>query len=275
MTFDAQLAAVRGDVEGVAWPPLVTGRRAQLVALLHHLDRSQWLDPAVIAEQQQATLALFAAGTSVHAQRLLHGALVLRDHLWRAVDLGGRCAVVSEAVTAPVASPSWGRPFDRLFRTGARLVVPAAADTSAAAVRAFAPDVVAAPSRWLTENLGALDGVRWVRSTGPALAPDVRKRMRDTLGATVWEVYEPRGLGLVASECATGTGVLHVHAEAFIVEVLADDNRPVGVGQVGRVVVTVLRPVGSAPQRHETGALARVEATCPCGRGLPTLGREP
>lgn len=59
-TPDPKLAAIGSGVAGVAWPPLVTGRAASLVALLHRLDRTQWLPAARLAERQRVQLVVLA-----------------------------------------------------------------------------------------------------------------------------------------------------------------------------------------------------------------------
>lgn len=59
-TPDPKLAAIGSDVAGVAWPPVLTGRAATLAALLHRLDRTQWLPPARLAERQRVQLGVLA-----------------------------------------------------------------------------------------------------------------------------------------------------------------------------------------------------------------------
>ena len=246
-SFDARLAAVPGDVPFVVWPPIVTGRRAQLLSLLHQLDRSQWVEAEDVAAHQRRSL--------LPAGALVEGALVLRDHLWRDIDFAGRRAVVSGDAVVPTETATWGRPFDLLFATGPQVQV--AADD---ALTRFGPTVVSAPPSSLPAVLDRCPSARWIRSTAPDVPDELRAEARRR-GVTLWATYEPGDVGVVASECPSEAGVLHVHAEAFVVEVDA-----------GRIVVTVTGEDGRRG-RHETDDVGELGPPCPCGRGLPTLRR--
>lgn len=54
------LPAMRGNVQGIAWPPLVSGPCAGLVALLHQLEASQWQSAEETVRQQYRQLGLLA-----------------------------------------------------------------------------------------------------------------------------------------------------------------------------------------------------------------------
>ncbi len=57
------------NVDGIAWPPLVTGPHAALAALVHYLDAAQWLPREQIERLQRvqlARLAEYAAEQSPH-----------------------------------------------------------------------------------------------------------------------------------------------------------------------------------------------------------------
>jgi phenylacetate-CoA ligase len=58
---------MRGDVPGIAWPPLFSTRLASLAACVEQLDRSQWLDPAELAAGQFRQLAAVAAHFERHS----------------------------------------------------------------------------------------------------------------------------------------------------------------------------------------------------------------
>lgn len=50
------LDSARGSIAGIAWPPLVEGPAATVLALARHLEAAQWLEREAIAERQFAQL---------------------------------------------------------------------------------------------------------------------------------------------------------------------------------------------------------------------------
>jgi phenylacetate-CoA ligase len=63
-------------------------------------------------------------------------------------------------------------------------------------------------------------------------------------------------------------------AESYIVEVIVD-NRPAKPGEIGEIVITDLNTFSVPLIRYRIGdlAMAMDDKPCPCGRGLPKLGR--
>lgn len=72
-------------LEGIAWPPVVTGPHAALVALVHHLDVSQWMPNERIQELQRMQLARVAEHAATHSP---HFRLRLREAGLKADELG-------------------------------------------------------------------------------------------------------------------------------------------------------------------------------------------
>jgi phenylacetate-CoA ligase len=67
---------------------------------------------------------------------------------------------------------------------------------------------------------------------------------------------------------------MHTTAEDIIVEIVDRDGRRVPAGEAGEVVVTHLATADFPFVRYRTGDIAELdEQACPCGRGLPVLGR--
>lgn len=66
MRLDPRLARMRSDVPGAAWLPLFSARIGSLAALVHQLDRSQWLDPREIEIGQHRQLGRLAAHLAEH-----------------------------------------------------------------------------------------------------------------------------------------------------------------------------------------------------------------
>ena len=74
---ESLLSGIRGNIAGVAWPALLTGPLASLVALAGELEESQWLPPAEIEHRQYRQLravATHAAAESPHFARRMAAA---------------------------------------------------------------------------------------------------------------------------------------------------------------------------------------------------------
>jgi phenylacetate-CoA ligase len=80
---ESLLSGIRGNLAGMAWPALLTGPLASLVALAGELEESQWLPPAEIEHgqyRQLVALATHAAAESPHfARRMATGGLTPAD----------------------------------------------------------------------------------------------------------------------------------------------------------------------------------------------------
>jgi phenylacetate-CoA ligase len=84
----------------------------------------------------------------------------------------------------------------------------------------------------------------------------------------VFDRYGCEEVGLIASECEVHEG-LHVAAEGVYVEVLHESKE-----ESGEVIVTDLVNRATPLLRYAIGDLSTMKSgRCPCGRGLPRLGR--
>jgi phenylacetate-CoA ligase len=88
----------------------------------------------------------------------------------------------------------------------------------------------------------------------------------------VVDLYSANEVGYLALQCPEH-GRYHEQAESLLLEVLDEAGRPCGPGSTGRVVVTALWNYAMPLIRYEIGDYAEVAGPCPCGRGLPALGR--
>ena len=72
-------SSMRGDVPGVEWPPLFSGRVAPLAAAIQQLEATQWLPPEAVAAAQRRQLRLladhFAKSSEVFRARLARSSI--------------------------------------------------------------------------------------------------------------------------------------------------------------------------------------------------------
>jgi len=134
-----------------------------------------------------------------------------------------------------------------------------------------------AGERSLTPSTLGADRLRAVFVTGEVLMDPDREAIESVFDAPAVIEYGSRDGGLTALACEAGN--LHIQAENTIVELLDDENRPVGPGQVGHVTLTHLEAFGMPVIRYRNGDLARWpdqadashQPLCACGRSLPLL----
>jgi len=88
------------------------------------------------------------------------------------------------------------------------------------------------------------------------------------------DVYVTNEFGVIAWSCPVRRDLLHVNDDAFVVEVIGPDGRPVPPGTHGELVVTSLGLTSMPLIRYRMGDVAaRVAEPCECGRGLGLLTR--
>ena len=115
-------------------------------------------------------------------------------------------------------------------------------------------------------------GLHQAVTFGEIVTPEVRRTCLEEWGAPLADVYSTQEVGIIAFQCPEHEHYL-VQAEGIFVEVLDDDGRSCGPGEVGRVVVTPLHNFSMPLIRYEIGDFAEVGAPCESGRGLPVLRR--
>jgi phenylacetate-CoA ligase len=203
---------------------------------------------------------------------------------WWNVDIGDREVVV------------WGSPIelgaqdrvralrDALLRTQlvpAFELSPANLDRFVAAIRRFRPRMlfgypsslalIARHAEAAGIALNAL-GVRVAFVTSERLYDHQREAIERVFGCPVANGYGGRDAGFIAHACPHGR--LHITAEDIILEVVDADGQPVPPGETGEIVITHLATADFPFIRYRTGDVGALDPEpCPCGRGLPVLGR--
>jgi phenylacetate-CoA ligase len=111
--------------------------------------------------------------------------------------------------------------------------------------------------------------------SSPQTLPDAsRSCIEAAFDCKVFDKYGSREFSGIAYECDAHVGH-HVVGEGYIVEILADGGKPAAPGQIGEVVITDLNNYCMPFVRYRIGDLAEAmdDAACPCGRGLPRIGK--
>lgn len=265
---------------------------------LHELEALPFLDRQVIA--RHGLEAFLTVGRSGLVSATTSGStgtpgLFLRSRLEEAefparklrVYAAFGCSAFATLVSvgAPNGSDRPG-PIALLRRLGVlprieRLAATSPPDLVLERVRALAPAI-------LTGYAGAIEGLaEHVLATGTLIKPPravfcTAMEVTDhclavaeqAFRAPVVDVYVTNEFGVIAWSCPVQRDLLHVNDDAFVVEVVGPDGRPVPPGTQGELVVTSLGLTSMPLIRYRTGDLAaRVPELCACGRGLGLLTR--
>ncbi|HTE08270.1 MAG TPA: AMP-binding protein [Flavitalea sp.] len=104
------------------------------------------------------------------------------------------------------------------------------------------------------------------------------QKITDSWKIKLYSTYASTEMQTAFTECGEGRGG-HLQPDLLIVEVLDEDNRPVGSGKPGEVTITTLGVEGMPLLRYKTGDMCIYDdSPCACGRpGLrlsPILGRK-
>jgi phenylacetate-CoA ligase len=115
-------------------------------------------------------------------------------------------------------------------------------------------------------------GVKVVFVTSESLYEHQRAVIESTFGAPVANGYGGRDAGFIAHQCPDGG--MHITAEDIVVEIVGEDGEVLPTGERGEIVITHMR-MGDFPfVRYRTGDVGSLSGdNCPCGRGLPLMGK--
>lgn len=116
--------------------------------------------------------------------------------------------------------------------------------------------------------------LKGILTRGEILTDDVRRLCARYLGHPPIDVYELTEAGPVAISCPR-CGAYHLQSEVCLTELLRDDGRPCGAGEIGQIVVTPLYNFAMPLIRYATGDFAVTpDAAETCAFvGLPRIKR--
>lgn len=101
---------------------------------------------------------------------------------------------------------------------------------------------------------------------------ELGKRITSQWGVKLFSTYASTEMGAAFTECGQGKGG-HLNPDLLILEVVNDEGKKVGNGELGEVVVTTLGVEGMPLIRYKTGDLCHVYyEPCKCGRSSNRLG---
>jgi phenylacetate-CoA ligase len=118
----------------------------------------------------------------------------------------------------------------------------------------------------------ALPKILELRTSGETLTADDAKFLSEAWDTKVVDMYSCEEVGYLALQCPDQP-CYHIQSEHVILEVVDEQGRACGPGEVGRVVITDLHNFATPFIRYDIGDHAEVGGPCACGRGLPTLKR--
>jgi phenylacetate-CoA ligase len=104
---------------------------------------------------------------------------------------------------------------------------------------------------------------------GETVTPELREKVRASLGARMRDVYSCTEAGILAFECDKHQ--YHIVASNSYVEILDDQGCKCPLGKVGRVVITPLYKFAMPLIRYQLDDYAEWGFVCDCGCQWPTL----
>lgn len=216
---------------------------------------------------------------------IFHKVLNLREHHWLNQNPAATLMVIRSVQGLEPGKikvqKSWGPPYNLLYNTNRSILMDIATDveTQLANLLKYKPDyLITYPS-----NLSALLqhgkpsmlsqlNLHQVRTLSETITDDLRKEVREKLGAKLVDVYSAHEVSTIALQCPKHDHY-HVQSENVLVEVLNSDGSTCTPGEIGEVVVTSLHNFAMPLIRYDLGDYAEVGNICDCGRGLPVLKR--
>ena len=214
-------------------------------------------------------------------------ACVMREHLWAERDLQAKLGAirwVRKGVAMPpdgVRGDGWGPASGTIYPTGPAVLLNIASELKEqiAWLQREEPDYLisfpsnlAALATYCIDNDIKLAKLKQVMTVGESVTEKVRKLARQAWGVPLKDSYSSEEAGYLAIQCPEHD-VYHVQSENVLLEVVDEEGRPCGPGEVGRVLITSLHNFATPLIRYELGDYAQLGGACACGRGLPVVER--
>lgn len=214
-------------------------------------------------------------------------ACVMREHFWAGRDLKGKLAAI-RWVRKGVAMPpdglrgnGWGPASGTIYPTGPAVLLNIASELREQIdwLQREAPDYLisfpsnlAALASYCIDNGIEFGSLKQVMTVGETVTDKVRKLTRQAWGVPLKDSYSSEEAGYLAIQCPEHE-TYHVQSENVLFEVVDDNDKPCGPGEVGRVLITSLHNFATPLIRYELGDYAQLGGPCSCGRGLPVVER--
>ena len=216
---------------------------------------------------------------------LFWSAFTLRDHLWHKRHLAGKLATIRSSGEGEDLYPKggvaryWGS-SRRAFDTGPSVSLNINSTTRQQVdwLQRENPDyllthptnVQRLADHCIREGI-RIPNLREVQTISEILRPEVRVAA-ERRGACRCPTCTRAARSATWPSSVPTTSTTTSRPRACL-EVLDEDGRACGPGQVGRVIVTQLQNFAMPLLRYDVGDYAEVGEPCPCGRGLPVLAR--
>ncbi|MFT5728840.1 MAG: phenylacetate-CoA ligase [Desulforhopalus sp.] len=112
-----------------------------------------------------------------------------------------------------------------------------------------------------------------ILSTSMMLFPHERKLIEQVFSCKVTDRYGCEEVSLIGCECEKHDG-MHMNIEHLVIEFIKDDGTTAQTGETGNIVVTDLMNYAMPFIRYKVEDVGvPMDTMCPCGRGLPLMGR--
>lgn len=274
-----------GGIDWDRWRDIPVMRRGDLV---NHKDslRAKVLPPG--HGPVGRTLSSGSTGHPIEAlvtriARLSSDATAWRSGSWQRLDYSQVLCVRNGTETTivppePLSLASWGPPWDagatgRSYRMPRWWTAEEQLDVLGR-VKAQYYAIGGTKSGYIlaleAQRLGMQLPMSRIMVNGEEVSEDDRVQCRRAFGAEIIDLYSSKEAGHMAHPCPSGSGY-HVNAERVLLELLDEHDKPVAVGQSGRVVVTLFYNTAQPLIRYDHGDLATWAEPCTCGRHLPLL----
>jgi phenylacetate-CoA ligase len=114
--------------------------------------------------------------------------------------------------------------------------------------------------------------ITWHTGEPGASIPATKAKIEAAFGGQAYDLPGLTEIGAWGFECDARAGLVHVHEDYCLAEVLDEDDRRVQPGQTGELVLTSLYRRAMPLLRYRTRDIVRLAAgACPCGRTLLAL----